>query len=152
MTHQQHVIVLDEFKASALEYVLYKLDLDVGGIMIGTVKILQVKDFQKTGLRNPDGDINVSDTLSNMLTKVHKEVDGPVHEDVEDDNGIVDDRGDYHYHSLKYLETIVDEAIYKNENILLDSMDDISPQNNEDIGLINRDEVIYVSEDDKKHV
>lgn len=69
--------MLDELEAGALEFVSNKFDLDVDGTMIGTMRTLQVEDSQKLGLRNSDGDNDMSDTLSNMWTKshVHKAAD-----------------------------------------------------------------------------
>lgn len=40
--NQQHFMMLDELEADALEFVSYKSNLDAEGIMIGTMKILQV--------------------------------------------------------------------------------------------------------------
>ncbi|KAI5407227.1 hypothetical protein KIW84_053469 [Lathyrus oleraceus] len=80
MKNQQHVMVLYELEVDALEFVSDTSDLDAGGILIETVKILQIEDSQKSGLISLDADINILDTLSNMLTKsqVLKEVDGHV--------------------------------------------------------------------------
>lgn len=44
MTNQLHVMVLDELDVGALEYEPNKSDIDDKGIMIGTVKIIQVED------------------------------------------------------------------------------------------------------------
>lgn len=84
-----------------------------------------------------------------MLTKsqVHKETDGHVHGNVEDDNGIADNS----CHALEGVKTLVDQKIYKNENSLLDCMDDMYPYKNEDLSLINRDEEKSISEGEKKH-
>lgn len=142
--------MLDELEAGAVEFISNKFDLDTEQIMMGTAKILQVEDSHKSDLRNLDGDINVSNTLSNMLSEsqVHMKVDDHIHEDVKDDNGIANDSD----HALEDVKTLVDEAICKNENILMDCVDDMSPQNNEDLSLINKDKHKSVSEGDKKHV
>lgn len=96
-----------------------------------------------------------------MLTEsqVYKEVDG--HEDVKDDNGLTDDSDDYHDHAFEYVKNLVNGAIYKNENILLNcvtnskklrliskntqSIDDMSPHNDEDQSLIGSNEKQVVS-------
>ncbi|CAI8597600.1 unnamed protein product [Vicia faba] len=93
--------------------------------------------YQRTNLRNPDGDKEVANILYDMLTKprVYKENEDHIHEDVEVDSAIVG--------GVKY-----EGVISKNENILLDcvvnnnklrviskktqSMDDMPPQNHED--------------------
>lgn len=144
MTNQQHVIMLDELEVGELEFISDKFDLDAEGIMIGTLKILQDKDSQKPGLRNPVDDNNVSVIMFNMLSvsQVCKEVDSHVHEDLEDDNGITDDSD----HDIEDVKTLVNEAICKNQSILLDYGDDMSPHNNEDLSLINKDEEKSVSE------
>lgn len=125
-------MVLDELKFGAQEFVSYKYDLDGKVIMIDTVKILRVEDSHNLGLINHDVHINVSDTLPNMLTKsqVHKEVDSHVHEEVKDDSGIYNDSD----HALDYVKSIDNEAICKNERVLLvcTSKNDMSSQNNED--------------------
>lgn len=101
MTNQHHVIVLDELGASELEYVSDKYDLDAKWILsmvplrIGPMKMLHDEESKNSGLRNSYDDNDVSYILSNMLAeyKVHKEVDGHNHENVEDDEGI-DDNND----------------------------------------------------------
>lgn len=117
MTNQQHVMVLDKLEASALENVYDKFDLDVEGMVplrIGTLKFLHDEDSHKSGLKNPDGDNDVSDTLSNMVAKsqVHKEFDGHGHEADDGDNN--------NDHDLEDEKTLSNEVICKNENIILD--------------------------------
>lgn len=105
--------MFDKLETCALEFVSDKSNLDVEGIILRTVKILQVKDSQKSGLRNPHGDKNVLVIMSNMLSEsqVHKEVDGHVHEVVEVDNGIADDSD----LSLEDVKTQGQSVICKNK-------------------------------------
>lgn len=126
-------MVLDELEAGALEYVSYKSDLEVDGIMNmvpiknGPMKMLHDEGSKNSVLRNPDDVNDVSDIMSNMLAEyqVHKEVNGHNHEDVEDDDSIADNNDNKHDQVLKDMKTLSNGVICKNESILLDCTSNI---------------------------
>lgn len=73
-------------------------------------------------MRNSGGGNNVSVILSNMLAEyqVNKKGNGYDHEDVEDADGIVDNNDNSHGQALEDMKTMSNGLICKNENILLD--------------------------------
>lgn len=80
------------------------------------------EDSQETHSRSQDGDKDVSNFMSDMLTKyqVHKESDDHFHEDVEVVTAASNSGGiDNHDHALEDMQTLIEGVISKNESILL---------------------------------